>query len=185
MGGDNGTALGIIIGSAITALGGAIALVWKSWSDAKAKTAEIEIAKAKADAEIKAKVKRDAIDEWREFVEKLIAHSERKDAAIKEMKEALEVTLEREIECREDHAEQKNINFFLCDHLKRFHSALEASGADPGPFPEMPPPRKREPKIGPSPEFVVKQAIQSAELVGEVSKVIRPPQGPPSTGIHP
>lgn len=121
--------------------------------------------------------RKDALDEVWDYAAKVVAHSERQDAVIIQGQAAVEALAQRESECREDNAEKAQCIHFLYDHMRRQHKALVSHGIDPGEMPEMPPMRDRQAHGGQDPQFLARQAAQSAELLQETGRVIREPGG--------
>jgi hypothetical protein len=121
--------------------------------------------------------RKDALDEVWDYAAKVVAHSERQDAVIIQGQAAVEALAQRESECREENAERAQCIHFLYDHMKRQHKVLQSHGIETGEMPEMPPMRDRQAHAGQDPQFLARQAAQSAELLQETGRVIRQPGG--------
>ena len=79
------------------------------------------------------------------------------------------------MDCREDYTEVKTANLFLYGLVKHLHAlAGSPDRANPGPLPEMPKFRERKRRSREEVDFAVAQATQSAGLVREVDKSLKP-----------
>lgn len=136
-------------------------------------TAIIAVMKAVFDSR---RVKRkDALDEVWDYAAKVVAHSERQDAVIIQGQAAVEALAQRESECREENAEKAQCIHFLYDYMKRQHKILQGHGIETGDMPEMPAMRDRSERPEQDPQFLARQASQSAELLQQASRYIRSP----------
>jgi len=97
---------------------------------------------------------------------------------IGELERAQEAWREAAADCREDVTEQRTVNFYLFDALKRAFTELRALGRDPGALPDLPPVRPRRDAVA---DFLSRQASQSAKTVRELdAKLSTPPPVSPS-----
>lgn len=120
----------------------------------------------------------DALAEWREIVAKLEAQNERRDAVIGQQQRVIETLSEENADCREESAGQRTSLRHFLDTIRRHAAALRALGHDPGPDPELPPARPRR-EGADSSQFLARQAAQSAAMLTEADKTIRPEGGGP------
>lgn len=100
-------------------------------------------------------------------------------AVISELERAQEAWREAAAECREDVAEQRTVNHFLLDAIKRAFAELKELRRDPGPLPELPPTRPRRDAVA---DFLSRQAAQSATAVRELQDSHTSPPKSPKTG---
>lgn len=112
----------------------------------------------------------DALEEWRDLVAKLEQQVERSEAVVRQQQQAIEAIHTAHVECREESAELRSTVHFLYDMLSRHNDLLKQLGHDPGPMPQLPPPRLKT-----DPDFLVRQATQSASLVQAAGQVVKPP----------
>lgn len=129
----------------------------------------------RARAEVRAKVRKDAIDEWRELLADRDAQLERHEGAQRESQEAIRHLQADREECRDEVSELRTFGALLLEWGRRSRSALAELGKDPGPLPDAPPGRRAS---RPDPDFLARQAQQSAALVHEADQAARPPGGP-------
>lgn len=150
--------LGALLGGAI---GGAVAAAIK-WMNAR--------------ATIQRAARIDALNEWKEIATARQGQIDRQGAVIAEQQRAIEALWRSEAECRESLAEHRQALHFLYDLLGRMRQSLCELGHDPGPLPDLPPLRERQP---PETEFAVRQAAQTATLAQEAARALPPD---PKTG---
>lgn len=111
-----------------------------------------------------AKVNRaDAITEWQELSARLESQHERCESVVRQQQIALDAMF---VECVELRAGLRS----LYGYARSLHDMLAAAGHHPADVPELP--------VRASPEFLNRQAAQSATLLEEARQVLYPPATP-------
>jgi hypothetical protein len=149
-----------VLGSVVTAVAGALALLLKTVFDQRRQS------------------RADAIAEQGAIINRLEAQVERMQRQADEAMQALERVRDAHADCEVRLERTLGWCQRLHDAVVRSHACLRKLGGDPGPDPEMPPPpAPRDPRQ--DPDFIVRTEKQVAELSKALADRARGQAAPP------
>ncbi len=178
---DGVTVAAAAVVSVVSAVAGGTATLLARWlaykKEQTQQDADIEAAAEGRDAKSRKDAYKEASLAYQSHLRSKDEYIAMQAVVISELEKAQEAWRDAAADCREDVAEQRTVNHFLLEAIRKAFLELKELGRDPGPLPELPTARPRRDAVA---DFLSRQATQSATAVRELHDSHTTPPKPPA-----